>query len=92
MGLVRKEEVEDVLDEMLALANQGATHQAAGELAKLGKRLGKSGSKRADVARVAEAIARFLKRDDLLGMTAQEEADLRAAREACLARVAALPG
>jgi len=90
--LVRKEEIEDLVDEFLALAEQGATHQAAGGLATLGKRLGKSGTKRLDLERVAEAISRFLARDDLLGMTAQEESDLTSARDACLARAATLPG
>ncbi|MHB8421089.1 MAG: hypothetical protein ACYDCL_23720 [Myxococcales bacterium] len=90
MPLVRKEEVEDLVDEFLALADQGATHQALGGLAALGKRLGKSGASKADLERVAAAIARMLSRDDLLGMTAQEEADLHAAREACLARAASL--
>ncbi|MHB1844053.1 MAG: hypothetical protein ACYCWW_04350 [Deltaproteobacteria bacterium] len=78
MPLVRKEDFEELLDDALSLLSQGALHQAVGALLSLARRVAKSG-KGDERARAAAAIGDLLSRPDLLGMTAEEDAQLRAA-------------
>ncbi len=90
MPLVRKEEVEDLVSEALAQIAGGAIHQAAAALVTLGRRLARAGRAKPDLERVAAAIAELLRRHDVAGMTAAEDADLKAALAALHARLAEL--
>ncbi len=90
MPLVRKEDTDELLADASALLDQGAVHQALGSLLSLARRLAKMGRNAAELERVAGAIGDTLKRQDLLGMTAEEEHQLGDALDGLRDRLAGL--
>jgi hypothetical protein len=90
MPLVRKEDADELLADAFALLDQGAIHQALGSLLSLARRLAKVGQKAAELERVAGAIGEILKRQDLMGMTVEEEHQLRDAVAEMQTRLLAL--
>ena len=91
MPLVRKDEIEDLISDALGLLDEGALHQGIGALVALALRLARAGRKKPELEQVAATVSEVLKRTDLPGMTAAEDADLRSALAAVQARLAALP-
>jgi ABC-type amino acid transport substrate-binding protein len=77
MPLVRKEDTDELLGDAFTLLDQGAVHQALGSLLSLARRLAKMGQKAPELERVVGAIGDVLKRQDLIGVTAEEEHQLR---------------
>ena len=92
MPLVRKEDTDELLADAFTLLDQGAVHQALGSILSLARRLEKLGQKPAELERVIGSIGDILKRQDLLGMTAEEEHQLGDALDGLRARLASLEG
>jgi hypothetical protein len=90
MPLVRKEDTDELLAEAVVLLEQGALHQALGSLLTLARRLARAGKQAPELERAAGAIGELLGRQDLVGMTAEEEAQLREALAALRERLASL--
>jgi hypothetical protein len=90
MPLVRKEDTDELLADAFTLLDQGAVHQALGSLLSLARRLGKLGRSVPELERVSGAIGDILKRQDLIGMTAEEEHQLGDALDGLRERLGSL--
>jgi hypothetical protein len=90
MPLVRKEDADELLADAFTLLDQGAIHQALGSILSLARRLAKGSQKAPELERVAGAIGEILQRQDLIGMTTEEEHQLRDAVAEMQARLKTL--